>query len=62
MPVISGPLITSSGGAPSAQFEIQVGDQAVFRAFENVVGEALIERKVGGAFFFRRAGAARSVR
>ena len=48
MPAISGPLMMSSGAAPSARLQFEIGDQAVLGAFDDVVGEALIERQVGG--------------
>ena len=34
-------------------FAIEIVNQAVFGAFENVIREALVERQVGGASFFR---------
>ena len=48
MPAISGPLMMSSGAAPSARLQVQIGDQAVLGAFDDVVGQALVERQVGG--------------
>ncbi len=40
------------------ELAVQIVDQAVFRAFENVVREALIERQILGARFLARPGAA----
>ena len=37
MPAISGPLMMSSGAAPSCALQIEIGDQAVFGAFDDVV-------------------------
>ena len=56
MPAISGPLMISSGVAPSARFAVQVGDQAVLGAFDDVVGQALIERQVLRVLFDARPG------
>ena len=36
-------------------FEFEIGDEAVFGAFDDVVGEALIERQIGRFFFALRA-------
>ena len=38
----------SSGAAPSERFEFEIGDQAVLRALDDVVCEALVERQIGG--------------
>ena len=40
------------------QFLIEVGDEAVLRAFENVICEALIEREIFGTRFLAGAGGA----
>jgi hypothetical protein len=55
MPAISGPLMMSSGAAPSASFG-RDRDQAVLRALDDVVGEPLIERQLGGFLFTLLAG------
>ena len=47
MPAISGPLMISSGAVPSATLQFEVGDEPFFGAFDDVVGEALIERQIG---------------
>ena len=41
------------------ELAVEIGDQAVLRAFENVICEALVERQVRGDFAFLRAPAPR---
>ena len=52
MPAISGPLITSSGAAPSASLRSRSAIKPSLDAFEDVVRQALIERQIGGLGFF----------
>src|SRR6185437_9265760 len=40
------------------EFFVEVSDEAVLGAFEDVIGEALIERQIGGANFLARTGSA----
>ena len=51
MPAISGPLMMSSGADAFGALALEIGDQAVLAAFDDVVGEALIERQIGGLLF-----------
>ena len=44
MPAISGPLMISSGSR-SLQRQVEVGDQPVLGALDDVAGEALVERQ-----------------
>jgi len=46
IPVISGPLMMSSGLA-SLSFKSRSGTRPFLRAFENVIGEASVKRQVG---------------
>ena len=54
MPAISGPLMMSSGAAPSARLQVEIGDQAVLGAFDDVVRQALIERQIRGVLLLTR--------
>ena len=47
-------------GDAFAAFEVKVGDEAFLGAFKDVVGEALIEREVGGFDLFGLRAAAES--
>ena len=58
MPAISGPLMMSSGAAPSARLRSRSANQAVLGAFDDVIRQALIERQIGGLLLFLLAGPA----
>ena len=58
MPAISGPLMMSSGVGAFGALAVEVGDQAVLGAFDDVVGQALIERQIRGVLLDARAGLA----
>ena len=62
MPAISGPLMMSRGAAPSAQFAVEIGDQAVLGAFDDVVGQALIQRQILGVLLHRASCLAEMLR
>ena len=58
MPAISGPLMMSSGAGAFGALAVEIGDQAVLGAFDDVVGQALVERQISARTLDARAGLA----